>query len=272
MAMVLGQPSSTDARVPRVPRFTQELPRPRDRSCDWVPLGKRFWALTPAERKALSQMFASDMVRPTLTSLRGRAKDDPIELLDAAYWMKGCSSLGRLRYAAILRIGHGKNSSFCLADVKEGVTATAPREPRVEMPRDNALRVVTGARALSPNLGQRMMPAASRKISRCSGAHAARLKDRDQWTEPPGSDQSGALSSRSGRTRTWSPNESQPTAGDGHPIWRKIIRLLLKPRHGCGRAWSSCLVCTRLHIWNTADDLHCQRPLEEDAGRNAGES
>jgi uncharacterized protein (DUF2252 family) len=43
--------------------------------------------------------------------------------------------------------------------VKEGVTATAPREPRVEMPRDNALRVVTGARALSPNLGQRMMPA-----------------------------------------------------------------------------------------------------------------
>ena len=54
---------------------------------------------------------------------------------------------------------------------------------------------------------------ASRKISRCSGAHAARLEDRDQWTEPPGSDQSGALSSRSGRTRTWSPNESQPTAG-----------------------------------------------------------
>src|ERR1700726_1031312 len=114
-----------------------------------IPLGKRFWALTPAERKALSQMFASDMVRPTLTSIRGRAKDDPVELLDAAYWMKGCSSLGRLRYAAILRIGHGKNSSLCLADVKEGVTATAPREPRVEMPRDNALRVVTGARGLS---------------------------------------------------------------------------------------------------------------------------
>jgi len=54
---------------------------------------------------------------------------------------------------------------------------------------------------------------ASRKISRCSGAHAARLEDRDQWTKPPGSDQSGALSSRSGRTRTRSPNESQPAAG-----------------------------------------------------------
>jgi uncharacterized protein (DUF2252 family) len=124
-----------------------------------IPLGKRFWALTPAERKALSQMFASDSVMPTLTSLRGRAKDDPIELLDAAYWMKGCSSLGRLRYAAILRIGHGKSSSLCLVDVKEGVTAAAPRASKAEIPRDNAIRVVTGARALSPNLGQRMMPA-----------------------------------------------------------------------------------------------------------------
>ena len=71
-------------------------------------------------------MFASDSVRPTLTSLRGRTKDDPIELLDAAYWMKGCSSLGRLRYAALLRIGQGKSSSLCLVDVKEGVTAAAP--------------------------------------------------------------------------------------------------------------------------------------------------
>jgi len=124
-----------------------------------IPLGRRFWALKPEERKALRRMFASDSVQPTLTSLRGREKDDPIELLDAAYWMKGCSSLGRLRYAAILRIGQGKSSSLCLVDVKEGVTAAAPRAAKVEMPRDNAIRVVTGAKALSPNLGQRMMAA-----------------------------------------------------------------------------------------------------------------
>jgi uncharacterized protein (DUF2252 family) len=124
-----------------------------------IPLGKRFWALTPKERKALSLMFASDSVGPTLTSLRGRAEDDPIELLDAAYWMKGCSSLGRLRYAAILRIGQGKNSNLCLVDVKEGVNAAAPKAAKVKMPRDNAIRVVTGAKALSPNLGERMMPA-----------------------------------------------------------------------------------------------------------------
>lgn len=124
-----------------------------------IPLGKRFWALTPDEREALEQMFTSKSVRLTLTALRGQAQDDAIELLDAAYWLKGCSSLGRLRYAALLRIGNGKSSSLCLIDVKEGVAAAAPRTSKVEMPRDNAIRVVTGAKALSPNLGQRMMAA-----------------------------------------------------------------------------------------------------------------
>jgi uncharacterized protein (DUF2252 family) len=124
-----------------------------------IPLGKRFWTLLPEEREALNQMFASDDVRPKLTSFRGPRKDDPIDLVDAAYWLKGCSSLGRLRYAALLRIGKGKNSSLCLVDVKEGVTAAAPRASKVEMPRDNAIRVVTGAKALSPNLGERMMAA-----------------------------------------------------------------------------------------------------------------
>jgi uncharacterized protein (DUF2252 family) len=92
-----------------------------------IPLGKRFWALTPEERKALEQMFTSKPVRLALTALRDRAQDDAVELLDAAYWLKGCSSLGRLRYAALLRIGNGKSSSLCLVDVKEGVAATAPR-------------------------------------------------------------------------------------------------------------------------------------------------
>jgi uncharacterized protein (DUF2252 family) len=124
-----------------------------------IPLGKRFWALTAPEREALSEMFASDSIKSTLTSLSGRSKDDSIALLDAAYWMKGCSSLGRLRYAALLRIGGGKNASLCLVDVKEGVTAAAPSTSRAKMPRDNAIRVVTGAKALSPSLGERMMAA-----------------------------------------------------------------------------------------------------------------
>ena len=121
-----------------------------------IPLGKRFWALTSEERDALDKMFAGNSVGPTLSALHG-AKAAPVDLLDAAYWLKGCSSLGRLRYAALFRIGKGEDSSVCLVDIKEGVSAAAPTISKLEMPRDNAIRVVTGAKALSPNLGERMV-------------------------------------------------------------------------------------------------------------------
>jgi uncharacterized protein (DUF2252 family) len=62
-----------------------------------IPLGKRFWALTKTERKALKELLKSDGARALITALKGRHDDDKIEVLDAAYWMKGCSSLGRLR-------------------------------------------------------------------------------------------------------------------------------------------------------------------------------
>jgi uncharacterized protein (DUF2252 family) len=124
-----------------------------------VPLGPKFWPLTDEERKALGDLFASEDVHAMITRLQSRDDGDRVSLVDAAYWMKGCSSLGRLRYAAMLRVGDGKGSSLCLLDVKEGVTAAAPRAPDVRMPRDNAVRVVTGAKALSPNLGERMIAA-----------------------------------------------------------------------------------------------------------------
>ncbi len=74
--------------------------------------------------------------------------------------MKGCSSLGRLRYAALLGIGrpNRRYDHFCLVDLKEACKAAAPRAADASMPRDNAKRVVAGARRLSPYLGQRMLP------------------------------------------------------------------------------------------------------------------
>ena len=122
-----------------------------------VPLGKRFWALTAEEHAALSALFQEEAAHALLTSLQSRDPRDPLELIDAAYWMKGCSSLGRLRFAAMVRIGEGPGSSLALVDLKEATAAAAPRADGVTMPRDNAIRVVTGAQALSPNLGQRMM-------------------------------------------------------------------------------------------------------------------
>jgi len=124
-----------------------------------VPLGKKFWALSQAEKSALRDLFAGDDLHAMVTGLRSRDAGDRIEMIDAAYWLKGCSSLGRLRFAVMLRVGEGDGASLCLIDVKEGVTAAAPRTDKVAMPRDNAVRVVTGARALSPYLGERMIAA-----------------------------------------------------------------------------------------------------------------
>jgi uncharacterized protein (DUF2252 family) len=124
-----------------------------------VPLGKKFWALTAQERAALRALFKQEAIRAMITGLHSRDGGDAITLVDAAYWMKGCSSLGRLRYAVLLRVGEGARSAYCLVDIKEGVRPAVPRAPGISMPRDNAVRVVAGAKALSPNLGDRMIAA-----------------------------------------------------------------------------------------------------------------
>jgi uncharacterized protein (DUF2252 family) len=126
-----------------------------------IPLGTRFWPLSKIEQRDVRRLFRTEEVRRVATCLRSREDDSDIELLDAAYWVKGCSSLGRLRIAALLRVGKKKNkeSEFCLIDIKEAVKAAAPRSAAAGMPRDFAERVVEGARHLTPSLGERMVSA-----------------------------------------------------------------------------------------------------------------
>ena len=126
-----------------------------------IPRGDKFWEVSAAEDRQLKELFASDEVRKLVTAMRSRANDTKIKVLDAAYWVKGCSSLGRLRYAVLLGIAKKRppRGEICLMDIKEATTAAAPRAPNVVMPRDNAERVVAGARALAPNLGERMLAA-----------------------------------------------------------------------------------------------------------------
>ena len=124
-----------------------------------IPLGKCFWALSKQEKRAVERLLASEDAHGMMTSLRERAANSSIELLDAAYWMKGCSSLGRLRFAVLASIGKHKDNNLCLIDIKEAVQAAAPRTEGQTMPRDYARRVVEGARHLSPYLGKRMLAA-----------------------------------------------------------------------------------------------------------------
>ena len=125
-----------------------------------IPRGDRFWDLTDEEDEDIEKLVDSDGVRHLVTSLNNRKPDAKVKILDAAYWVKGCSSLGRGRYAVLVGIGKKQNPNkggLCFLDIKEATTAAAPRAAKVSMPSNDAERVVTGARALSPNLGDRMM-------------------------------------------------------------------------------------------------------------------
>ncbi len=133
-----------------------------------IPLGRKYWALTAEERAEIKAFFAEGELSKLVQGIRGKSDegrgDTSVELLDAAYWMKGCSSLGRLRYALLIGVGKKKQRAYHLLDVKEATGAAAPRSPRAKIYKDHAERVVEGARHLSPFLGQRML--------------AAKLKDR----------------------------------------------------------------------------------------------
>jgi uncharacterized protein (DUF2252 family) len=124
-----------------------------------IPLGKRFWPLTKAERTAVDTLFDHEDLRRLATSLRSRDDNASLRVMDAAYWRKGCSSLGRLRFAVLIAIDKGKAERHCLMDIKEATGAAAPHAAGTQMPDEGAERVVTGAQNLSPFLGGRMIAA-----------------------------------------------------------------------------------------------------------------
>ena len=124
-----------------------------------IPLGKRFWPVSALENQEISSLFNQEEMRRIATMLRSRADDSSVEVVDAAYWVKGCSSLGRLRYAVLLRLDakNKEKRAYCLMDIKEAIDAAAPRAAGVQMPSEQAQRVVEGARHLSPHIGKRML-------------------------------------------------------------------------------------------------------------------
>jgi uncharacterized protein (DUF2252 family) len=138
-----------------VKRTWKELAKERiENAKPKIPLGKNFWPLSKSEKSAISKLFETQEILDLATSLKSRDDDAKVEVLDAAYWVKGCSSLGLLRYAVLLSVA---GDDYCLIDIKEAVQAATPRYRHSGMPRDNARRVVESARQLSPALGERMV-------------------------------------------------------------------------------------------------------------------
>lgn len=124
-----------------------------------IPLGKRFWPINEAEHDALRDVVTQPPVSSMILSLDQRGDGRTPVMADAAYWMKGCSSLGLWRFAVIVALKSEGHVSHALIDLKEAVAPIAPAAPGAVMPGDPAERVLAAARALSPNLGDRMATA-----------------------------------------------------------------------------------------------------------------
>jgi uncharacterized protein (DUF2252 family) len=92
-----------------------------------IPLGRRYWPITEDEKQQIDALFRGEEMRTLTTMLKSRPDEARVKPLDAAYWRKGCSSLGRLRYAVLLAVGKkGGRPEYCLMDVKEATKAAAP--------------------------------------------------------------------------------------------------------------------------------------------------
>lgn len=122
-----------------------------------IPLGDKFWPLEADERAGLAEVLTAPDVSTLLLSLDRKDRDRSVKLVDAAYWMKGCSSLGLLRFAVLAGLKNATGrSDYALLDLKEATAPIAPKAPGAQMPADPAERVVAAARALAPHLGDRM--------------------------------------------------------------------------------------------------------------------
>ena len=205
-----------------------------------IPLGRRFFAIDEEERAAIGGLLDEDALR-RLALAPSDAGEAKIRFLDAAYWLKGCSSLGYLRYAALLGVKAADGErSLALVDIKEAVKALAPASPGATMPKDHALRVVTGARALSPNLGERMVPA--RLLGRPVVARELLPQDLkldvEQFTRKEAVEAASYLAQVVGRshgrqmdgaTRTaWRREVTRANAADGGApswLWKSVVEL-----------------------------------------------
>ncbi len=167
-ALVVDEPS---ARLRKLERHAAARSRSEllDGRCPEVggrrafPMGPRYWPLSQAERRAVEALVGSAEVSALVTTLAGIDRHEALEIVDLAFRVAGTGSLGAFRVAALVSVGEqGKkhhDQDLRLLDVKEAQPTQAPRVAGAHVPKDDAERVVHGARALSPPIGGRLLAA-----------------------------------------------------------------------------------------------------------------
>jgi uncharacterized protein (DUF2252 family) len=143
---------------------------------------------------------------------------------------------------------------FCLIDIKEAVESATPGKRAKEMPRDHAQRLVAGARALSPYLGERMVPA--KFLGRPIVIRELRPQDLkfefDQITQPEAVEASRFLAGVVGRAHARQLNPAQR---------KKWVSLLngrrVKALDAPGWLWTSIVELVAAHEAEYLE--HCRR-------------
>ncbi|MEO8841655.1 MAG: DUF2252 family protein [Kofleriaceae bacterium] len=123
-------------------------------------LGRKFWRLADDEREAVRRIVEQEPIRKLITKLEDRDAEAPVTLVDAAFWVKGCSSLGLWRVAALVEFqldGKKGNTALALLDLKQAVKPVAPWAAGTDPGFSPGVRVLEGARRLAPALGSRML-------------------------------------------------------------------------------------------------------------------
>ena len=92
-----------------------------------IPHGARFWPPVPAGGRAIADALPPSAMGSLAEQLGIATSDETVTVADAAYWVKGCSSLGRPRYAVLLAIKDAKGSArLAMLDIKDAPPAAAP--------------------------------------------------------------------------------------------------------------------------------------------------
>jgi len=223
-----------------------------------IPIGKSFWPLSAPEKREVNKLFGTESVQKLITDLHGRHKNDQVRVRDAAYWVKGCSSLGRLRFAVLLEVGkhNHREGRFCLIDIKEAIAPAAPRSSQATMPRDHAARVVEGACRLSPFLGERMI--AARFLGRSVVVRELLPQDlkleMDQLTRKEATAAARFLAAVVGRAHA---RQMKPAVRD---TWSEMIRRESKDLAAPSWLWSSVVELIAAHEIAYLD--HCRTYVE----------
>jgi uncharacterized protein (DUF2252 family) len=69
-----------------------------------IPIRTSFWSLSGPEKGEINKRFGTEGVQKLITDLHGRHENDEVRVREAAYRVKGCSSLGRHHFAVLLEI------------------------------------------------------------------------------------------------------------------------------------------------------------------------